>query len=235
MIVKRPAAERGHFQNDWLDARSTFSFGDYYDPRWMGFEALRVINDDFIAAGAGFPMHAHRDMEIITVVLEGALEHRDSMGNGEVIRPGDVQKMSAGTGVQHSEFNPSKTERTHSLQIWIIPEQNNLPTMYDQKSFPDRAGEWTLLASRDAREGSIIVYQDVSLLKTILSPGGKIEYTLEPNRSAWLHVADGALSLNGIDLETGDGVAVTVETALALEAKALSRVLLFDLANEGPS
>jgi redox-sensitive bicupin YhaK (pirin superfamily) len=234
-VVKRPAAERGHFKNDWLDARPTFSFGDYYDPRWMGFGALRVINDDFIAAGAGFPMHAHRDMEIITVVLEGALEHRDSMGNGEIIRPGDVQKMSAGTGVRHSEFNPSKTERTHSLQIWIIPERDNLPTMYDQKSFPDRAGEWTLLASRDARAGSIVVYQDVSLLKTMLNPGGKIEYALEPNRCAWLHVADGALSLNGIDLETGDGVAVTAETALALEARALSRVLLFDLANEGPS
>ena len=230
MIIKRPAAERGHFQNDWLDARPTFSFGEYYDPAWMGFGALRVINDDIIGAGAGFPTHAHRDMEIITVVLEGALEHRDSLGNGAVIRPGDVQKMSAGTGVRHSEFNPSKTERTHSLQIWIVPERQDLAPMYHQKSFADTPGAWTLLASHDARAGSIAVSQDVSLFRAMLDSGSRLDYALEPNRRAWFHVIDGSLSLNGIDLGTGDGAAVTQEAALALEAKAASRVLLLDLA-----
>jgi redox-sensitive bicupin YhaK (pirin superfamily) len=168
MIVKRPAAERGYFGNDWLNAHYTFSFGDYYDPKWRGFGPLRVINDDVIAAGMGFPMHAHRDMEILTVVLEGALEHRDSMGNGAVIRPGDVQKMSAGTGVRHSEFNPDPDRPTHSLQIWVMPEKEGLEPGYEQKHFTDAEGRWTVLASRDGRDGSIVVYQDLTLMRATL-------------------------------------------------------------------
>src|SRR3954447_21276694 len=199
MIAVRPAADRGRTTTDWLDSRHTFSFNDYYDPAYVQFRDLRVINDDKVAPAAGFGTHPHRDMEIITYVVRGALEHKDSLGTGSVIRPGDVQRMSAGTGIRHSEFNPSPTEPVHLLQIWIMPERRGLPPEYEQKAFPEaeRRGRWRLVASHDGRDGSVTVHQDVDLYATILGPGESAARPLRPGRYAWVQVARGAVTVNG--------------------------------------
>jgi len=230
MISIRRAADRGHFDHGWLNTYHTFSFADYHDPRFMGFRALRVINDDRVAPGQGFGEHRHRDMEIVSYVLEGALAHRDSMGNSGVIRPGDVQRMSAGTGVQHSEFNGSQTDPVHFLQIWILPETPGSPPGYEQKTFPPetRRGKLRLVGSPDGREGSLTVGQDVAIYASVLEPGEEVQHRLAPGRHAWLQVAEGALDLNGHPLGEGDGAAVTDEDELEIAGKG-SEFLLFDL------
>jgi len=230
MITVRRAADRGHFDHGWLNTYHTFSFADYHDPRWMGFRSLRVINDDRVAPGQGFGEHRHRDMEIVSYVLEGALAHRDSMGNSGVIRPGDVQRMSAGTGVQHSEFNGSRTDPVHFLQIWILPETPGSPPGYEQKTFPPetRRGKLRLVGSPDGREGSLTVGQEVTIYASVLEPGEEVQHRLAPGRHAWLQVAEGALELNGHRLEEGDGAAVTDEDELDITGKG-SEFLLFDL------
>lgn len=232
MITIRPAAERGHFNHGWLDTHHTFSFASYYDPQHMGFRDLRVINEDRVAPGRGFGTHAHRDMEIITYVLEGALEHEDSMGNGSVIFPGDVQRMSAGTGIAHSEYNASKDEPVHFLQIWIMPERAGIVPGYEQRTFlpEEKQGRLRLIASRGGREGAVAINQDVDLYAALLEPGETIEHTLRDGRHAWLQVVRGALTLNGHELRAGDGAAVGQESALRLEGKEGGEVLLFDLA-----
>jgi redox-sensitive bicupin YhaK (pirin superfamily) len=229
MIRVRQAAERGHANFGWLDTHHTFSFANYHDPRHMGFGALRVINDDRVAPGAGFPTHPHADMEIVTYVLEGALAHKDSIGNGAVIRPGEVQRMSAGTGIRHSEFNASREAPVHLLQIWLLPETEGLPPGYEQKAFEigDRP---TLVASRDGREGSVTIHQDVSLWAAKLQPGKAAGHKLAPGRRAWLQVARGDAVLNGTRLGAGDGAAITDETRLELGTDKGGEVLLFDLA-----
>ena len=232
MRVIRRAAERGRTDWGWLDSRHTFSFGEYYDPLHGEFRALRVINDDRVAPGAGFGTHGHRDMEILSYVLEGALEHKDSSGGGGVIRPGEIQFMRAGSGVTHSEYNASKTLPVHFLQIWIVPDARGLVPRYDQKPFDVEAARrgFVLLASRDGRDGSISVSQDVNLLMTFVGAGQRRVQELAAGRSAWLHVARGGVRLAGEDLAEGDGVAVTGEASLELEGAADSEVLLFDLA-----
>ena len=232
MITVRKSEERGHFDLGWLDTYHTFSFDQYYDPAHMHFRSLRVINEDRVQPGQGFPTHSHRDMEIITYILSGALEHRDSMGNGSVIRPGDVQRMTAGTGVSHSEFNPSETESVHLLQIWILPERRNLPPGYEQKTFTDeeRRGNLRLIASSDGREGSVTINQDARVYAGILNAGQKIDYRLEENRYAWLQIARGTIELNQVELKQGDGAAVSAEENLSITAHDEAEVLLFDLA-----
>ncbi len=231
MVTIRPAARRGRTQIDWLDSRHTFSFGDYQDPDQMGFRSLRVINDDRVAPAAGFDMHGHRDMEIITYVLQGALEHRDSLGTGEVIRRGDVQRMTAGTGIRHSEFNPSKTEPVHLLQIWVLPQQRGLEPGYEQKNFPegDKRGRLRLIAAPDARDGALRIRQDVELFASVLGPNERVTYDLRDGRSAWVQVARGKVVLNGRDLADGDGAAVVNEKQLELKAQEDAEFLLFDL------
>jgi len=230
MISIRRAADRGHFDHGWLNTYHTFSFADYHDPAHMGFRTLRVINDDRVAPGQGFGEHRHRDMEIVSYVLEGALAHRDNMGNSGVIRPGDVQRMSAGTGVQHSEFNGSKTEPVHFLQIWILPETPGAPPGYEQKTFPPetRRGKLRLVGSRDGRDGSLTVRQDVAIYASVLEAGKKVRHALVPGRHAWLQVAAGALEFNGNRLEEGDGATVTDEDELDIAGKG-AEFLLFDL------
>ena len=232
MMNLRRAEERGHASHGWLDSHHTFSFADYYDEAQMGFRALRVINDDRVAAGQGFGTHPHRDMEIFTYVLEGAVQHKDSMGNEGAIRPGEVQRMTAGTGVRHSEYNPSPTEPVHFLQIWMLPEQNNLTPSYEQKAFPpeEKRGRLRLVASRDGREGSVTVHQDVSVYAGLFNPGERALLALEPGRHAWVHVARGELKLNGQALKEGDGAALTEEIALAIDGVRDAEVLVFDLA-----
>ena len=232
MIYVRNAAARGHFNFGWLDTYHTFSFGEYYDPRNMGFRTLRVINEDFVAPAAGFPPHSHSDMEIITYVIEGALEHRDSAGGNGVIRPGEVQKMSAGTSVTHSEMNHSETEGVHLLQIWIQPEQRGLKPYYEQKPFPEeeRRGRLRLLASRDGREGSVTVHQDAELFGSVLAAGEELTHRPAPGRHGWLQVVKGAVTLNGTPLRAGDGAAASDEASLTVRADGDSEVLLFDLA-----
>jgi redox-sensitive bicupin YhaK (pirin superfamily) len=232
MIQLRRAEERGHADHGWLDTHHTFSFADYFDPRYMGFRSLRVINDDRVVPGAGFPTHPHRDMEIVTYVLEGALEHKDSMGTGSVIRPGDVQRMSAGPGVTHSEFNASRSERVHLLQIWILPEQRGLRPSYEQKSFSDdeKRGKLRLVGSRDGRDGSVTIHQDVDLYAALLEPGQSLRHALRPKRHAWVHVARGSAKVNGIELEAGGGAALSEESEVELEGPSGSEILLFDLA-----
>jgi redox-sensitive bicupin YhaK (pirin superfamily) len=231
MITVRKAGERGHAQHGWLDSWHTFSFGDYYDPQHMGFRSLRVINEDRVAAGKGFPTHPHRDMEILTYVLDGALEHKDSMGNGSVMRPGDVQRMTAGTGVAHSEFNGSRDTPVHFLQIWVLPESRNLPPGYEQKNFTreDRQGKFKVVAARDGANGAVVVHQDMKLLAGLFAEGEKEKYTLAPGRHAWLHVARGKLRANGIELEAGDALQLSDEAALELTGVKEAEVLLFDL------
>ena len=232
MITPRPSDERGRSEHGWLVSRHTFAFADYYDPRHMGFRQLRVINEDRVAPGKGFPTHAHHDMEIISYVLTGALEHRDSMGNGSVIRPGDVQRMSAGTGVAHSEYNPSATDPVHFLQIWILPERQGLPPGYEQRNFPaeEKQGRLRLLASRDGRQGSVTVHQDVELFAALLSPGDEVVHLLRPGRHAWVQVAGGAVTLDGTVLRQGDGAAISDQARVALRAREPAEVLVFDLA-----
>ena len=230
MINPRKAAERGHTKISWLDSHHTFSFGEYHDPAHMGFRALRVINDDRVAAGGGFATHGHRDMEIITYVLDGALEHKDSLGNGSIIRPGEAQRMSAGTGIMHSEFNHSKTAPVHFLQIWILPERAGLPPGYEQRSIPPaKKGHLSLIASPDGR-GAVTVHQDVRVYASTLNAGAEVSHTLAAGRHAWLHVARGALTLNGQHLIAGDGAAIDGESQLEMTGERDAELLLFDLA-----
>jgi len=232
MITIRPAAERGRTKIGWLDSRHSFSFGDYQDYDHMGFHSLRVINDDRVAPGGGFPTHPHRDMEIVTWVLSGALEHKDSLGTGSAIRPGELQRMTAGTGILHSEFNGSKAEPVHLLQIWLFPEKRGLTPGYDQKSFPaaERKGRLKLIASRDGRDGSVSFHTDASLYVAALGPGQKVSHALAPGRAAWVQVATGSVTLNGKTLAAGDGAAVENESALELVGVEDGETLLFDLA-----
>jgi redox-sensitive bicupin YhaK (pirin superfamily) len=230
MIILRKAGERGHASLDWLNTWYTFSFADYHDDRYMGFRALRVINDDTIAGGGGFGTHPHRDMEIITYVLSGALEHKDSMGNGRIIRPGEVQYMAAGTGVAHSEFNPSPVEPVHLLQIWILPDHKGAKTTYAEKSFAQAApGKLYLVASKPGRDGSIPINQDVDVFVGKLGAGDKISHALKPGRHAWLQMAEGEMELNGLPLKAGDGAALSGETFVQLAGKSSAQFLLFDL------
>jgi redox-sensitive bicupin YhaK (pirin superfamily) len=234
MITVRHRHERGQTRLDWLDSRHTFSFGDYYDPAHMGFGSLRVINDDRIAPGAGFGRHPHRDMEILTYVLAGTLQHRDSLGTGSLIRPGDVQRMTAGTGILHSEYNHSPAEPVHLLQVWILPEERGLRPGYEQKTFPEseRRGRLRLVASRDGRDGSVTVRQDVDLFAALLGPGDDVAHPLRRGRRAWVQVATGAVTLNGRPLQAGDGAEVEDEPALRLTADGPAEILLFDLGGD---
>ena len=232
MIQVRPASDRGRTEWGWLDSRHTFSFGEYHDPAHMGFRSLRVINDDRVKPGAGFGTHGHRDMEILSYVLEGALAHKDSSGGGGVIRPGEIQFMRAGTGVTHSEYNDSKTAPVHFLQVWIVPDSRGLKPAYGQRAFDRDAARRSLvlLASRDGREGSLQVSQDVDLWVTLLEAGERRSLTLRPGRHAWVHVARGSAAVNGTALQEGDGAAVTGEDALTLTGQDQAEVLVFDLA-----
>ena len=232
MIAVRKADERGIANFGWLNSRHSFSFGHYYDPTHMGFQTLRVINDDRVVPGAGFDTHGHRDMEIITYVREGALAHKDSLGTGSTIRPGDVQRMSAGTGIRHSEFNASKTAPVHFLQIWILPERDGLEPGYEQREFPleEKKGRLRLVASRDGRDGSVTVHQDADLYASVLEAGDSVAHDLAPGRHAWLQVARGAVTLNGRNLAEGDGAAIGDADRLTIAANAESEILLFDLA-----
>jgi quercetin 2,3-dioxygenase len=232
MLIKRPAAERGHAQHGWLDSHHTFSFADYYDPSHMGFQSLRVINDDRVAPGQGFGTHPHRDMEIISYVLEGALEHKDSMGTGSVIRPGDFQRMSAGTGVRHSEFNASKTDPVHFLQIWIMPSANGIAPSYEQKTFApaEKQGRLRVVASPDGRDGSVTIHADVVVRVGVMGKGDSAELRLAPGRHVWVHVASGNVRVNGQELHEGDGAALSLEDAVRVEGIDHGEVLVFDLA-----
>jgi len=226
----RKANERGHANHGWLDTYHTFSFADYYDPQWMGFRSLRVINDDLVMPGMGFGTHPHRDMEIITYILSGSLEHKDSMGNGRVIRTGEFQYMAAGTGVRHSEFNPSGEEAVHLLQIWILPDAQGVTPRYAEKSLADAtSGEWHLVASKTGRNGSIAIHQDAELSLARLDAGSHIAYELAPGRHGWIHIAEGEVSLNGQRLEAGDAAILTEAGKLDLQAEKSSQVLAFDL------
>lgn len=231
MQVIRQASERGHVNLGWLDSRHSFSFGDYYDPKHMGFGPLRVINEDWIQPAQGFGTHGHQDMEIITYIVEGALEHKDSMGTGSVIRRGDVQRMSAGTGVRHSEFNPSKDEVVHLLQIWILPERSGIEPSYEEKTFaPDeKQNQLRLIGSRDAREGSVRIHQDVDLYAGVLDVGQSVSHAIRDSRKTWLQVVAGAIKLNGKLFQAGDGVATDVAQLLSITATQTSEVLLFDM------
>ena len=231
MINIRRAKERGHANHGWLDTHFSFSFADYYDPRFMGFRDLRVINEDYIEADQGFPKHGHRDMEIITYVIDGELSHRDSMGNGETVRPNEVQRITAGTGVLHSEFS-SPTERTHLLQIWILPEKNRLEPSYEQKLFPpeEKQGKLKLVASRGGTDGSVHINQDVKLYASVLGEGQSVNYDIADGRHAWIQLISGALDVNGYTVEAGDGAAISEESRLKLTAHTdNTEFLLFDL------
>jgi redox-sensitive bicupin YhaK (pirin superfamily) len=232
MIKIRKSEDRGHAQHGWLDSYFSFSFADYYDPQFMGFRHLRVINEDRVQPGQGFGTHPHKDMEIITFVLEGSLEHKDSMGTGSIIKPGEIQAMSAGTGVTHSEFNPSKKDLVHLLQIWILPERKGIKPSYQQKSFTEeqRRGKLHLLASGRASDGAAKISQDVELFTAVLTKDQKLDYPLKSGRHAWVQVTKGALSLNGNSLKAGDGAAVSDEKLLDLITQNSAEFLLFDLA-----
>ncbi len=231
MITVRLASERGHADHGWLDSFHTFSFADYHDPRHMGFRALRVINEDRVAPGQGFGTHPHRDMEILSYVLEGGLSHKDSMGTGSVIRPDDVQRMSAGTGVTHSEFNASKSEGVHFLQIWLLPAERGLPPSYEQKTFTDadKRGQLRLVASPDGRDGSVSVHTDVSVYAGLFGADEVARLSLAAGRHAWVHVARGRARVAGLELGAGDAVAMSEEPAVAIEGIEDSEVLVFDL------
>ncbi|MEM8808078.1 MAG: pirin family protein [Cyanobacteria bacterium P01_G01_bin.38] len=223
---------RGHTQLGWLDSYHTFSFGGFQDPNRMGFRSLRVINDDRVVPGAGFATHSHRDMEIFTYVLEGALEHKDSLGTGSVIRPGEAQIMSAGTGITHSEFNHSETEPVHFLQIWILPDQIGLSPRYDQQNFSlaDRQGQLCLIGAKDGRNGAIKIYQDVDLYTSILEPGDTIHYKISPERYVWVQVSRGIITLNGEELREGDGIQLGGGRSVEIQTQIGAEILLFDLA-----
>ena len=232
MLTVRPAAERGHAHHGWLDSRHTFSFADYHDPQQMGFRALRVINEDRVQPGRGFGTHHHEDMEIITFVIEGALAHQDSLGNGATIRPGEVQRMSAGTGIDHSEFNHSTEAVVHFLQIWILPERRGLAPGYEQRTYPldQRGNELLLVASRDGRDGSVTVHQDVAIFAGQLAAGARVDHAIEAGRHAWLQVARGSALVNGRRVAAGDGLAASDETQLEISTVTACELLLFDLA-----
>ncbi|MBW4618979.1 MAG: pirin family protein [Cyanosarcina radialis HA8281-LM2] len=231
MIAIRSAQERGHANHGWLDSYHTFSFGSYYDPNHMGFRSLRAINEDRVAPGEGFATHSHRDMEILTFVLDGAVEHKDSMGNKGTIRPGEIQRMSAGTGVSHSEYNPSNTELTHFLQIWILPDRTGLTPSYEQIAFPlaERLNQWRLIASPDGRDGSATIHQNVEVYTAVLEPERQISYKLDRDRYGWLQVARGVILLNGQPLEAGDSVAIERGQSFTIRASQDAEILLFDL------
>jgi quercetin 2,3-dioxygenase len=233
MLKIRKSEDRGRADFGWLDSRHTFSFGEYHDPAHMGFGPLRVINDDRVAGGGGFPTHAHADMEIVTYVLEGALEHKDSLGTGSVIRPGDVQRMTAGTGIRHSEYNASKTEPVHLLQIWIVPEKRSLAPGYEQKTISreEMRGRLRLIGSRDGRDGSVTIHQDVALYAAHLGPSESVGHTLGDGRAAWVQVASGKASINGTSIAAGDGVAISNVSNVKIDgSEAGTELLLFDLA-----
>jgi len=232
MITIRRSKQRGGGNYGWLNTRHTFSFDRYYDPSFMGFRSLRVINEDWVEPGQGFPMHPHRDMEIITYVLEGALEHKDSMGHGSVVRPGDGQRMSAGTGVRHSEANPSRTDPVHLLQIWILPDRQGHEPSYEQKSFAEeeKRGKLRQIAGPDGKDDSVTIHQDAKLYVSLLEPGQEVKHALAKGRYAWLQVAKGAVELNGKALGYGDGAAVSDEQKLTIKGTENAEVLLFDLA-----
>ncbi|MEP0869749.1 pirin family protein [Trichocoleus desertorum AS-A10] len=223
---------RGRTKIGWLDSYHTFSFGNFYDPGRMGFRALRVINDDRVAPGAGFPMHSHRDMEILTYVIEGALEHKDSLGNGAIIKPGEAQVMSAGTGITHSEFNSSGTDPVHFLQIWILPDEQGLKPRYEQRDFPleEKQGQWRLIGAKDGRSGAVTIHQNVDLYVSILAAGDRLFYTLQPERYGWLQVAKGMVVWGDQTLREGDGVAIAAGEQLDLSSDTGAELLLFDLA-----
>lgn len=231
MLQIRHHDQRGVADFGWLYSQHSFSFGHYYDPAHMGFGPLRVINDDRVTGGAGFDTHGHRDMEIISYVLEGALEHKDSIGTGSVIRPGEVQRMSAGSGIMHSEYNHSQEAPVHFLQIWVLPERQGLSPDYEQKAFPEaeRQGKLRLVGSRDGREGSVTIHQDVDLYSTLLAPGETVSHTPQPGRKLWVQVARGEITLNGETLVEGDGAAVADEPTLALNGVQNAEVLVFDM------
>ena len=231
MLLIRRADDRGRANLGWLDSRHTFSFADYHDPRFMGYGPLRVINEDRVQPGQGFGTHGHRDMEIISYVLTGALAHRDSMDNGSVIRRGDLQRMTAGTGVEHSEFNDSPTELVHFFQIWIIPDRRGLAPGYEEKHFGDDAkrGRLTLVASRDGRDGSVLIHQAADLYSALLAAGEEVTHATERLRKGWVQVASGAVTVNGETLEAGDGAAIAYEEAVTIRATAASELLLFDM------
>jgi quercetin 2,3-dioxygenase len=228
----RRSEERGRADFGWLDSRHTFSFGGYHDPEHMGLGPLRVINEDRVAPGGGFPTHPHRDMEIISYVVEGGLAHRDSTGASSVIRPGDVQRMSAGTGVRHSEYNASETKPVHFLQIWIMPERQGLKPSYEQKTFSaeEKRGKLRLVGSRYGREGSVVIHQDVDLYATLLEPGEGVSHRMAASRGAWVQVVGGEMTVNGEKLRAGDGLAVSGARELRLEASAATEALVFDMA-----
>ena len=232
MIKIRKAEERGHFDFGWLNTYHTFSFGDYYDPTHTRFRTLRVINEDFVGPGRGFPTHGHRDMEIVTYIMKGAIEHRDSMGSGSIIRRGDAQRMSAGTGVMHSEANPSDKEPVHLLQIWIFPEEQNLKPEYEEKKFSDdeKRNKLKLIVSRDGSDGAVRIHQDAKIYASLLDQGKEVDFQLANGRGAWLQVADGSVTLNDINLKQGDGAAITSESDLRIVAQQPAEILLFDLA-----
>ena len=232
MLLIRRSDERGRANLGWLDSRHNFSFADYHDPRYMGYGPLRVINEDRVEAGQGFGTHAHRDMEIVSYVLEGELAHRDSMGNGSVIRRGDVQRMSAGTGVQHSEFNHSQSSPVHFFQIWLFPDRRGLPPGYEEKHFEDAAkrGRLKLVASRDGRDGSVVIHQDADLYAALLSAGDEVTHTTERTRKGWVQVASGAVTVNGEQLDAGDGAAIGYEETVTIRCLEDSELLLFDMA-----
>ena len=232
MIAIRQGVERGHFDHGWLDTYHSFSFSDYYDPEQMGFRSLRVINEDRVAPGHGFGMHPHRDMEIVTYVLSGALKHSDSLGTGSVLRAGELQRMTAGTGIRHSEANDSATEPVHLYQIWLLPERRGLEPGYEQRGFDveERRGRFRVIVSPDGRDGSLTIRQDASLYLAALGVGNEAAYTLEPGRHAWLQVLRGRVILNGRPLAAGDGAALSAEPGLTVRAEDDSEVLLFDLA-----
>ena len=231
MITIRKSSERGGGDYGWLKTRHSFSFSDYWDEKWMGFRSLRVINEDFVAPKGGFPTHPHRDMEIITYVLSGKLEHKDSLGTGSVILPGDGQRMTAGRGIRHSEFNPSPTDTVHMLQIWITPERAGLEPSYEQKSFPqtDKQGKLLLIASSNATDGSVRINQDAKLFVSLLAPGDEVSHDLADKRYAWVQVAKGEVELNGKRLNQGDGAAISDEKNLTIKGTKEAEVLLFDL------
>ena len=232
MIQIRPSNERGDGEYGWLNTRHTFSFDQYHDPLWVSFRSLRVINEDVIAPGGSFPMHPHRDMEIITYVLEGALAHKDNIGNGSIIHPGDGQRMSAGTGVRHSKANPSPKYPTHLLQIWIEPDRKNYDPSYEQKQFAEseKRGQLRLIASANGADGSITIHQDARFYASLFSPGDEVIHNIEAGRFAWLQNANGSIELNGRSLKKGDGAAISDEQMLTIKATEDSELLLFDLA-----
>jgi quercetin 2,3-dioxygenase len=232
MITIRSAQERGHAQHGWLDSYHTFSFGNYYDPKHMGFRSLRVINEDRVDPGEGFATHSHRDMEILTFVLDGAVSHKDSIGNIATIRPGEIQRMTAGTGISHSEYNPSNTEVAHFLQIWILPDRAGLTPSYEQVAFPleERLGQLRLIASPDGRDGSVTVHQNVALYTAVLEAAQQVSYQVQPDRYGWLQITRGVILLNHQPLEAGDAVAIEPGQAITIQASQDAEILLFDMA-----